>query len=111
MALHQTLWDNVISAKLIPPDLLLPSFPRDFQTNGPAEARKRDLNVNISKPTFSYILKGTALDLTHRPGQNGRHFPDDIFRCNFLKEKFCVLTKISLKFVFDGPINNNPALV
>ena len=25
------------------------------------------------------------------PGQNGRHFADDIFRCNFVNEKFCIL--------------------
>ena len=45
------------------------------------------------------------------PGQNGRRFEDDIFRCIFMKEKFCILTKISLKFVPKGPIDNNPALV
>ena len=38
---------------------------------------------------------------TLRPGQNGRHFADDIFKCIF----------ISLKFVPKGPINNIPALV
>ena len=25
------------------------------------------------------------------PGQNGRHFADDVFRCIFLNEKFCIL--------------------
>ena len=45
------------------------------------------------------------------PGQNVRHFVDDIFRWIFLNEKFCILIKISLKFVPDGPIDNNPALV
>ena len=48
---------------------------------------------------------------THTPGQNGRHFADDISRCIFVNEKFCILIKISLKFVPKGPINNNPALV
>ena len=38
-------------------------------------------------------------------------FADDIFRCNFVNEKFCILIKISLKFVPKGPIDNNPALV
>ena len=33
------------------------------------------------------------------PGKNGRHFADDIFKCIFLNEKFCILIKISLKFV------------
>ena len=31
--------------------------------------------------------------------QNGRHFEDDIFRCIFVNKKFCMLIKISLKFV------------
>ena len=44
------------------------------------------------------------------PGQNDRHFADNIFRCIFMKEKFCILIKISLKFVPEGPIDN-PALV
>ena len=32
-----------------------------------------------------------------------RHFTDDIFRCNFLSEKFCILIKNSLKCVPWGP--------
>ena len=45
------------------------------------------------------------------PGQNGRHFTDDIFRCIFVNEKFCILIKILLKFFPKGLINNKPALV
>ena len=45
------------------------------------------------------------------PGQNGRHFADDSFKCIFVNEKFCILIKFSLKFVPKGPIDNNPALV
>ena len=46
------------------------------------------------------------------PGQNGRHFADDIFRCIFVNEKFYISIKISLKFVPKGPNDNyNPALV
>ena len=45
------------------------------------------------------------------PGQNGRLFADDVFRCIFVNEKFCILIKISLKFVPKDPIDNNPALV
>ena len=40
------------------------------------------------------------------PGQNGHHFTDDIFRCIFMYEKFCIWNKISLKYVPKGPINN-----
>ena len=45
------------------------------------------------------------------PGQNGRHFANDTFRCIFLNEKLCILFKISLKFVPKGPIDNDTALV
>ena len=45
------------------------------------------------------------------PAQNGRHFADDIFKCIFVNEKFCILIKISLKFVPKVPIDNNTALV
>ena len=43
--------------------------------------------------------------------QNGRHFPDDIFRCIFLNENVWISIKFSLKFVPKVRINNIPALV
>ena len=45
------------------------------------------------------------------PGQNGRHFADDIFRCIFVNERFCISIQISLKFDPRGLIDNKPALV
>ena len=48
---------------------------------------------------------------TLRPRQNGRHFPDDIFKYIFLNEKVLILIKISLKFVPKCSINNIPVLV
>ena len=45
------------------------------------------------------------------PGQNGRYFAADIFRCIFMNEKFCIWIKMSLKFVPKGAIDINPALV
>ena len=48
---------------------------------------------------------------TFRPRQNGRHFSDDISRCNFLKENVCISFEITLKFVPKSPINNISALV
>ena len=48
---------------------------------------------------------------TLRPRQDGRHFPDDIFKCNFMSENVQISIRISLKFVPKGPINNIPALV
>ena len=44
-------------------------------------------------------------------GQNDRYFPDGIFGCIFVDEKFCILIKISMKFVSNGSIDNNPALI
>ena len=48
---------------------------------------------------------------TLRPRQNGRHFPDDIFKCIFLNENGRISIKMSLKIVPKGPINYIPALV
>ena len=48
---------------------------------------------------------------TLRPRQNGRHFPDAIFKWIFLNENVWISIEISLKFVPIGPINNIPALV
>ena len=56
-------------------------------------------------------LKVRNIINTLMPGQNGRHFPDDIFKCIFLNENVWISIKISLKFVPKGPINNIPALV
>ena len=45
------------------------------------------------------------------PGLNGPHFAGNIFKCIFLNEKVWFLTKISLKFLPEGSLGNNPALV
>ena len=44
------------------------------------------------------------------PKQNGRPFPDDIFKCIYLNENVCIVVNISLKFVPRDPINDFPAL-
>ena len=50
--------------------------------------------------------------LTHLPPDKmDAILADDIFKCNFLNEKFCIMIKISLRFVPKCPIDNNPALV
>ena len=46
-----------------------------------------------------------------RPRQNGRHFPDDIFKCNFLNENILISIKISLKFVLKHLIKHITSLV
>ena len=45
------------------------------------------------------------------PGQSGHAFSDDIFKCIFMGEKFCIVIKISLKFIPKAPINIILALV
>ena len=39
-----------------------------------------------------------------RPRQNGRHFPDDIFKYIFLSENVWIFVKMSLKFVPQGQL-------
>ena len=63
---------------------------------------------SLDKSSFSTLRKRL---LTHPGGQNDRHFADDIFRCIFMNERFCILIKNSLKFVLKGQIDNNPALI
>ena len=48
---------------------------------------------------------------TLRPRQNGRHFPDNIFKFIFLNESIWISIEISLKCVPKGPVNNIPSLV
>ena len=45
------------------------------------------------------------------PEQNDRHLADDILKCIFMNEKFCILIQISLMFVPKDPIDNKSALV
>ena len=75
--------------------------------------------VSLQHGLFSSkIFTIGLLELTHegmintfRPTQDGRHFPDDIFKCIFLNENDRIPIKISLGFVPKGPINNIPSLV
>ena len=46
-----------------------------------------------------------------RPRQNGHRFSDDIFKCIFASEHYCILIKISLKCLLKGAIDNISALV
>ena len=43
--------------------------------------------------------------------QDGRHFPDDIFKCISSNKKVWLSSKVSLKSIPYGRINNKPALV
>ena len=60
--------------------------------------------------TDCFIISGDIL--THLPLDNmAAIFADDIFKCIFLNEKFCISIWISLKFVPKGLIDNKSALV
>ena len=48
---------------------------------------------------------------TLRPRQNGRHFPDDIFKYICFNENVLISIKFPLKFIPKVPVNNIPALV
>ena len=48
---------------------------------------------------------------TWGPKHNGRHFPDEFFKCIFLNENAWISIKVPLKFVPKGSIINIPALV
>ena len=58
----------------------------------------------------SGLLQDEAVS-TLGPRQNGRHFADDIFKCIVVTENVWFPTKISLKFVPKGLINNIPSFV
>ena len=52
-----------------------------------------------------------SVHFASRPGQDGRHFPDDNFKYNLFNEKSSVSFEVSLKFIPSGPIYNNQTLV
>ena len=65
----------------------------------------------MSKFSYVYMYHHASMSFNSSPpGQNGRYFTDDIVKCIFVNEKFCILFKISLKFVPKGPIGDIPAL-
>ena len=45
------------------------------------------------------LQRADRLDSSPPGVKNGRYFADDIFICIFVNEAFCILIKISLKFV------------
>ena len=70
------------------------------------------LSVVNNTPSGVNSVCNTSLKLNIlRPRQNGRHFPDEIFKCIFLDENVWISIKVSLTFVPKGPIDNIPALV
>ena len=66
--------------------------------------------MNLMKTTPENIQSHDSFN-SFPPGQKGRHCTNDLFRCIFVNETFCILIKISLKIVPRVLINNNAALV
>ena len=73
--------------------------------------------ARLSHAHIMIDIFGTAAQLSPgrvnalRPRQNGRHFPDHIYKCIFLNETIWMSIKISLKFVLKGQINSISSLV
>ena len=62
----------------------------------------------------SYSVRSSySVSLTHLPLDKMAAISQTIFSdaCVLINEKFCILVKISRKFVPKGTIDNNPALV
>ena len=73
--------------------------------NGLAPPRRQAIIwTNDGKFTDAYMRHSASMSFfnSYPPGQNGHQLADDIFRCSFLNEKFCILIQISLKFVPKG---------
>ena len=67
--------------------------------------------LNIKYSNFSEVIgkkrkQRISLDIL-RPGQNGHHYADYIFKCIFVKENFCNLFEILLKVVPWCPSDND----
>ena len=68
--------------------------------------------TSVQATAQGWIICWQAMPLTHLPlDKMAATFTDNIFRCIFMNEKFCIFFLISLKVVLKGQINNNPALV
>ena len=128
------MWDLVIAvssltyeSRLTSWHLPLPRVGWDSEVRGETTIT----SILISIPTTDYVFYMSLLnhcekgficrnDEAHhsnialntlRLRQNGRHLPDDIFKCILLNEDVVISIKILLKFVWRGPINNIPVLV
>ena len=88
-------WNQFVSLCKVPKSLL----------SGMRQGSESKACVNSS--VYDFIKSINTLRLR----QNGRHFPDDIFKWIFVNENAWILVKISLKFVSRGPINTISALV
>ena len=109
---NENVWISIeISLKFVPKGLINnnPSLVQIMAWRRPGDKPLSE-PMMVSLPTHICVTRPQWVK-SSPPGQSGRHFADDIFRCNFVNEKFCILIRISLKFVPEGSIDNNWALV
>ena len=79
------------------------------------QLRSPDVNV-LPRDTLSILNCIVSRDLNVtvnilRSWQNGRHLPDEIFKCIFSNEHVWISIKISPRFAPKGPTDNIPSLV
>ena len=95
-------------------------FQNDFQRNQRAKCRQHgDIAVKLCNWIQQYLKYRSNWSDTNvyswintlRPRQNGRHFPDDIFKWIFKNENTWITIKILLEYIPRGPIDNITALV
>ena len=75
------------------------------------DVNHRMSSIHILYQTVAQAFNAYSIVNSSLPGQNGRHFTDVILKCIFMNEEFCVLIRISFKFVPKGSIENKSALV
>ena len=90
-------------------------IPMKISISHSYDAKRDTLSKMGIRPSISKSLQPATFQCqginTLRPRQNGRHFPDDIFKCIFLDANVWISVKISLKIVPEVRIYNIPALV
>ena len=86
----------------VPPNLGLTGHQR----LGPTLGDLKLTWINLYYLNHPEIISSQTGGMKQR--QNGCHFADDTFKLIFLYQNCCILI---LKFVSNGPINNNPAMV
>ena len=73
---------------------------------------KDGLQTYLQVSNIRHTLAGNnVVDYSSPPGQNGRHFANDMFKCIFLNENIWISNMVSLKCVPWGLIDNMAALV
>ena len=86
----------------------IPKFIRTWFLNASNIAWKKWMENVL--PSFKLLIWYRTINL-FPPGQNGQHLIYDIFKYIFMNENYCILIRVSLKFVPEGPIENTSALV